>query len=244
MAVPGRYLARRFRRGAATYLAAYVETVQKEVLPTFSNLNERAKQIADDEFTRLGAEPASDDCGGDLGSLAEVAQEKGEVFYNTMDALRRTSLTLYTVGLFHLLEQQLCDLCRDASFGVRPPNDTKLEVVAKWYQQHFRVDLSTLASWRSIVELRHLANTAKHGTGSASKQLRNLRPDLFEDPRLRELMPDAPELYTSSHVGLPLAGQNLFVSDETFAEYGSAAFEFIIDIAQHFEAMTDDLFFE
>ena len=37
---------------------------------------------------------------------------------------------------------------------------------------------------------------------------------------------------------------NLFVSDETFAEYGSAAFEFIIDIAQHFEAMTDDLFFE
>lgn len=243
MPVPGRYLARRFRRGAGTYVATYVATVRDEIIPTFSNLNARATQIAEAEFARLGAQPAGDGCEEDLGSLAEAAQEKGEIFYNTMDALRRTSLTLYAIGLFHLLEQQLCDLCRDASFGVKPPQDTKLEVLVSWYRKHFGVDLDALSAWPAVNELRLLANTAKHGAGSSAKQLRELRPDLFEDPQLRDLMPDMPELYTTAHVHLPLAGQDLFVSGETFAAYGAAAFEFINEIAQHFEGKADDLFF-
>lgn len=243
MPVLGSLLARRFRRGAATYIAFYVATVQNEIIPTFANLNTRATQIADEEFKRLSSQPAGEDCDGHLGSLAEAAQEKGEIFYNTMDALRRTSLTLYAVGLFHLLEQQLCDLCRDGSFGVEPPGDTKLEGLVTWYGKHFGVDLRALPTWNAIDELRLLANTAKHGTGASSKQLRTLRPDLFEDPRLRELLPDAPDLYTARHVRLPLAGQDLFVSDDTFAAYGAAAFDFINEIAQHFEARADDLFF-
>ena len=243
MPVPGRYLARRFRRGAATYIATYVATVIDEVIPTFSNLNARATQIAEAEFVRLSSQPAGDDCDGDLGSLAEAAQEKGEIFYNTLDGLRRTSLALYAVGLFHLLEQQLCDLCRDASFGINPPGDTRLEGLVPWYRKHFRVDLHALPAWQAIDELRLLANTAKHGSGSSARQLRELRPDLFEDPRLRDLLPDMPELYTTPHVRLPLAGQDLFVSDDTFAAYGAAAFEFINEIAQHFEDKADDLFF-
>ena len=243
MPVPGRYLARRFRRGAATYIATYVATVRDEVIPTFSNLNARATQIAEAEFVRLSSQPAGDDCDGDLGSLAEAAQEKGEIFYNTLDGLRRTSLALYAVGLFHLLEQQLCDLCRDASFGINPPGDTRLEGLVPWYRKHFRVDLHALPAWQAIDELRLLANTAKHGSGSSARQLRELRPDLFEDPRLRDLLPDMPELYTTPHVRLPLAGQDLFVSDDTFAAYGAAAFEFINEIAQHFEDKADDLFF-
>lgn len=243
MPVPGRYLARRFRRGAATYISTYIATVQNEIIPIFSNLNARAKQIADVEYTRLSAQPARGDCGGDLGSLAEAAQEMGEIFYNTMDALRRTSLTLYAVGLFHLLEQQLCDLCRDASFGIDPPHDTKLEGLVHWYLTHFRVDIRALPAWQAIDELRLLANTAKHGSGSSARQLRKLRPDFFEDPRLRDLVPDMPELYTTTQVRLPLAGQDLFVSDDIFAAYGAAAFEFITAIAAHFEARADELFF-
>lgn len=243
MPVPGRYLARRFRRGAATYIATYVATVKDEIIPTFSRLNERATQIAEAEFARLSVQPAGDDSEGDLGSLAEAAQEKGEIFYNTMDALRRTSLTLYAVGLFHLLEQQLCDLCRDDSFGIDPPHDTRLDGLGPWYQKYFCVDLHALPAWQAIDELRLVANTAKHGSGSSAKQLRKLRPDLFEDPRLRDLMPDMPELYTITHVRLPLAGQDLFVSDDIFAAYGEAAFELINEIAQHFEARSDDLFF-
>ena len=243
MPVPGRYLARRLLRGAATYIATYVATVKDEIIPTFSNLDARATQVAEAEFARLYAQPTDDICDDDLGSRAEAAQEKGEIFYTTMDALRRTSLALYAVGLFHMLEQQLCDLCRDASFGIKPPYDTRLETLVPWYRKHFHVDLHALKAWQAIDELRLLANTAKHGSGSSAKRLRELRPDLFQDPRLRDLMPDMPELYTTTHVRLPLAGQDLFVSDDIFAAYGAAAFEFISEIAQHFEANGDDLFF-
>jgi hypothetical protein len=60
--------------------------------------------------------------------------------------------------------------------------------------------------------------------------------------RLLDLVPDMPKLYTTTHVRLPLAGQDLFVSDDTFAAYGAAAFELIHEIAQCFEAKADDLF--
>ncbi|KQV88064.1 hypothetical protein ASC91_14620 [Pelomonas sp. Root1237] len=225
------------------YVAGYTETVQTEILPVFSGLNERASRIAEAEFARLGAEPASHEFDGDFGDFADGAQEAGEAFYNTMDSLRRTSLTLYAVGLFHLLEQLLCDLCRDASFDVNPPSDTKLDVVADWYRRHFRVDLRALPSWQRVDELRLVANTAKHGAGSSATQLRALRPDLFEDPSLRELMPDAPELYTASHVRLPLAGQDLFISAQDFAAYARATGDFLDEIVGQFEAMADEHFF-
>ena len=244
MPVSGRYIARRFRRGAATYLAAYARSVQDEILPSFADLETRANKAAESEYERLIAQPASDDFDGDLSSLAEAAEEAGHVYYDTMDRLRRASLTLYSVGLFHLLEQELAACCRDASFGVNPPSDTKLEVVAGWYKKYFRVDLKALRTWASIDELRLLANTAKHGDGPSARQLRAIRPDLFEDPRIRERLSDFPFMYTSSHVQQPLAGEDLFISDDTFAAYGDSAYEFIIEIAQHFESNADELFFQ
>ena len=243
MPVTGRYIARRIRRGVATYMATYVMTVQNEVLPAFAELNTRSDQIAKTEYDRLSSQPAPIDFDGDLSSFAEAATEKGQIYYNTMSALRRTSLTLYSVGLFHLLEQQLADLCRDGSFGLEPPKESTLETVVTWYKKNFRVDLRTLATWKKIDELRLVANTAKHGHGASSRQLRKLRPDLFQDPELRELLPDFPEMWSAAHVRLPLAGQDFFVSDEAFAEYGAAAFELVNELSQHFEARADEHFF-
>lgn len=113
MPVTGRFLASRFRGGAGVYLSTYVMMVQTEVLPVFANLGTRASRISDSEFDRLKALPTPLDCDGDLSFLAERAQEKGEAYYTTMDNLRRASLTLYTVGLFHLTEQHLANFCRD-----------------------------------------------------------------------------------------------------------------------------------
>ena len=243
MPITGRNLARRFRRDLATHIAVFVEAVQTTVFPTFSGLNVKAKQVADQEFLRLSSEPVGSNSDGDASTLAEIAQEKGEVYYNTMHSLHCTSIALHTVGLFHLLEQKLCDCCRDASFGIDPPSDTKLDIVSKWYQQHFLLNLENLSQWKSINELRHLANTIKHGEGGSSKKLRALRPDLFEDPRLKDLMPDFPKLYTTSSIRLPIAGQDVFASEEIFSEYGTAVFEFINEISKHFESKADDLFF-
>ena len=58
--------------------------------------------------------------------LAERAHDKGLVFYETMYGLRQSVLNLFAVGLFHRLEQELADLCRDGAFmvdrldGLRP----------------------------------------------------------------------------------------------------------------------------
>lgn len=243
MPVTGRYLARRVRRGVAVYLATYVTMVQNEVLPVFANLEAKANRISVSEFDRLKAQSLPFNFDDELGSLAERAQETSEVYYKTMDSLHRSTITLYAVGLFHLVEQNLADLCRDRSFGIGAPKDTKIEEVGKWFKNHFNLDLKTLDSWGEMDELRLLANTAKHGNGPSAVQLRKVRPDLFENPQIRELLPESPGMYTSSNIYLPLAGQDLFVSEDIFAAYGASAFEFACDIARHFESKSDDLYF-
>lgn len=137
MPATGQYIARRFRRGVAPQLATYVTTVQSELLPLFANISARADQIAKDEFERLQASPAGEVDEGDIGSLAEMAQEKGEMFFNALDMLHKTSLTLYTIGLFHLLEQQLAAVCHDAIFD-SPPNDARLDKTAAWLKTNLR----------------------------------------------------------------------------------------------------------
>lgn len=243
MPVTGRYIARRFRRGAATYIAAYVTAVKNEILPVFGELSTKATQVSEKEFQRLNSHAAPSYLEADLSSLAEAAAETGQLYFNTMSALRRTSLTLYSVGLFHLLEQLLADLCRDESFGIEPPQDSKLEIVVTWYKKHFRLNLKSLESWTSIDELRLLANAAKHGDGPSTTKLRKLRPDLFQDPQILEQLPDFPNMYTAAHVRVPLAGQDIFVSESTFDDYGGSVFEILIEIAEHFEAQTDTHFF-
>jgi len=207
----------------------------------FENISARADQITKDEFERLQASPAGEGDEGDLGSLAEMAQEKGEMFFNALDMLHKTSLILYTIGLFHLLEQQLAAVCHDAIFD-SPPNDTKLDKTAAWLKTNLEIDIRTLPSWGAIDELRMLANSAKYGEGSAVRQLRAIRPELFEDPRLRDLMPEHPDIYTSVKVRTPLAGQGIYVSEHHFIAYGNSAFDFAIEIAHYFECKPNDHF--
>jgi hypothetical protein len=160
-------------------------------------------------------------------------------FYETMVAKRQATLNLFSAGLFHLVEQQLTRLCDDASFPLEPP-DTKLEAAAGWYRRYFRLDPKELRSWAKIDELRLLANAVKHAEGSAARQLRERRPDLFEHPRLRKHWPDAPEIQRP--VRQPLAGGDLYVTDKHFADYASAAVDFFHALAEYFEQHGDDAY--
>ena len=242
MAVTGRYLANRVRHSVATYVRSYVTIVQKDVLPVFSNLNERATKIRDDEYKRLCELPAPDDFDGDLSQIAEQSHEAGLAFYKTMTDLRQATITLYTVGLFHSLEQHLREICDDASFGVPPPGDTKLSLLIAWYRKNFRLDLTSLSTWQQIDTLRLIANTAKHGAGDSETQLRRRCPALFEDQGLRELLPDFPEMYTSPNTRLPLAGQDLFISEAAFEGFGASAIAFTEEIAEHFQSHSEHFF--
>jgi hypothetical protein len=216
------------------YVKAYGECVLADVVPIFDTLSQRADEIADAEFKRLGSLPDGEDCDGDMGDLAEAAQDKGQVFYDTMIAIRQTTLNLFAAGLFHLLEQQLADLCRDGAFHVPPPSDTKLKVVATWYREYFDLDLTSLPSWPMIEQLRLISNSVKHGEGGSAAKLRALRPDLFQDPRLRTLFPDFEELLSGSPLHNPMAGEDFFLTAEAFAEFNRAAVSFISEVAGYF----------
>ena len=201
----------------------------------FSDLEKKADEVADAAFQRYGDEPAGPDFDGDMSVFAERAEQKGQAFYETMYPLRQAALNLFTAGLFHLLEQQLASLCHDAAFDVPPPGDTKLAVVVKWYRDHFCLDLETLPEWAPIQELNYIANTVKHAEGPSAEKLRNVRPELFHH------LPDS-FLLAELPVRLPLAGDDLYVTDDLFREYSHAATQFFTTIAAYFETHRDDYF--
>jgi hypothetical protein len=85
-----------------------------------------------------------------------------------------------TAALYHLVEQQVCYLCRLAFYGPQgvPLNPgTSISLL-----RALDVDVTTFTSWLRIDELRHLANCVKHAEGNSCEQLRKIRPDLFEKP--------------------------------------------------------------
>lgn len=231
MAVSARYIEWRVRSVALQQVAAYVDFMLREIIPVFANMEQRAEAAAASEYERLSSELAGEFWDGDIDTLAEQAHDKGLAIYETLNGLRQSVLNLFAVGLFHLLEQEIADLCRDASFDVEPPNDTKLDPVADWYKEHFDLDLRSLPSWAKVDELRLVANVTKHAEGNSARRLRELRPALFQLPSLRE-MGFAPGSWPISR---PLAGDDLYVTAENLQEYGQAAVDLISEIANHFK---------
>lgn len=239
MPVTGRYLARRFRHSVIPFVRAYGYCVMENVIPSFSHLSERASEVAASALIELGN--TEDDC-CEVRDAADAAQDRAYVFYTTMTAMRQTSLNLYAAGLFHLLEQQLADMCHDGAFDGPPPSDSKLEAVTKWYHKNFKLDLAKLFTWQKIDHLRLLANSIKHGEGSSSRQLRGICPAIFIDPSLRDLVP----IYQSKFVPatrLPLAGQDIFVTTLIFEQFSEAANCFVGEIADYFDTEKDTEFF-
>lgn len=234
MAVNGIYMAFRVRGGVLPYVRAYGDCVLNDLLPGFRDLEQRAQEVADTEFERLGSEPAGEDCDGDMSVAAETAQEQGQAFYETMSGLRQATLNLFAAGLFHLIEQQLADLCWDGAFRVPEPGDTKLSVVAKWYLRHFGIDLTRLKNWATIDELRLVANTVKHTEGGSAEALRARRPSIFQHPDLADFR-QIPSAIAARPIRLPLAGDDLYVTEAMIREYAAGATEFFEAIAAYFE---------
>jgi hypothetical protein len=180
-----------------------------------------------------------------LSELIPTLEEfDGRASYGTIVALRQTTLNLFTVGLFHLLEQHIADLCHDGPLLnealIRPPNDTKLNHVVKWYRRHFHLDLETLPNWSMIDELRLVANATKHGEGDSAQQLRDRRPQLLQDPVLGELLPK--EWNKETTVRIPLAGEDLYITEGVFQEYSQAVNGFVDAIAAHFEHQGEETY--
>jgi hypothetical protein len=226
-------------------IIAFRKYIFRDVLPAFGNLDKRAEEVANEYFNLIGSQPAGEDCDIDMADVAEAAHSRSLSWYEMMTSLRQSMLNLLAAGLFHLAEQQLAMVCRDAGFTMEPPRDTKLEEIKKWHAAHLHLDLETLPSWHLIDELRLVANAVKHAEGSATRQLRRLRPELFSNPDFEEIYKEFEEHgieRTMRHVSTPLSGEEFFVSEKLLKAYADAAESFFIEIAAHFKAHSDDYY--
>jgi hypothetical protein len=240
MAVTGVYMAMRVRDSPLPYVRDFVGYILHDVIPTFNDLGARADKKASDEFQRLCSQPAYHDSYVDMDALAEAAQDTGVAFHQRMFALRQTVLNLFSLGLFHLLEQQVAGLCHDGAFIVDPPEGGLRSELPDWYSKQFGLDLRSLSSWSLINELRVVANVTKHAEGSAARELRALRPALFIPSCFSEPHPELVQF--TRPMSSPLAGDDLYVTPEILQEYGEAAVRFLSEIEVHFQEHRDDYY--
>jgi hypothetical protein len=73
MAVGGSYLAFQLRVGALPCFRVYKESILKDTLAGFANIEQRADEVAEAAFKRMGSRPATDNFDGDMSREAEVA---------------------------------------------------------------------------------------------------------------------------------------------------------------------------
>jgi hypothetical protein len=240
----GGYLASQVRRRAIGPIRAFREYIFREVVTHFTNLNQRADQVGNDYYDRAISQPADEDFDGDLSGFAEDARDCALNWYEMMRSLRQTMLNLLAAGLFHLTEQQLATLGQDAGFENRQPKSTALEEVVKWYQSALRMDLRSLPEWPLIDELRLVANATKHAEGKSSGDLRKLRPDLFFDPKLAGLFAGEgiKDYFLNRPISAPLAGEDLFVTEDALRFYAEGVEMFFREIADQFDAKEDEYY--
>lgn len=72
--------------------------------------------------------------------------------------------------------------------------------------------------------------------------LRAIRPDLFQDPAIRKYFPDLGDILQSPQVRLPMSGEDIFVTQEVFSDFGKAAVCFITEIADYFASHKNELY--
>jgi len=72
------------------------------------------------------------------------------------------------------------------------------------------IDVGRFPEWPKLVELRLVANVAKHAEGDSASKLEEIRPDLFVAPSIRD-MPPFLHWKVPRHVYKPLSGEDLYV---------------------------------
>jgi hypothetical protein len=97
------------------------------------------------------------------------------------------------------------------------------------------VRLEDVHGWSTIKELRAVGNAIKHADGASADVVRNLRPELFTAPVLRQTA------YTSRPerpIFMPLAGDDLYVTEEDFRSYVTEVVGFLEAFASVIEERT------
>ena len=217
-------------------LLVFREVVMDRALTLFDNLERESEEASDAVWARSGARPGSLPDFTDLADYAEAAIEAGVDFYTSRISARQGLLNLFSVGLYHRLEQQLLFLLRRELLPAGSEFDTPRMNLQELERQLalYGIALTNLAGYSRVSDLRLLANTVKHADGSSARALFARRPELFMRPGVWAdvRLGDAPDLPT---VYSPLAGEDVYVTPEVLDDSFDAAACFLRALADALE---------
>jgi len=151
----------------------YISQVEKitslledTILPKFNDIEEQSERASDEAWEEAMNQPATEDC--DPSDFVEAAVGAGVSTYQILTGLRQGMINFFVAAIYQCFEQQLQEF-----HSINPYRFSLLRVC-------YKTDVKT---WKEIHrELRLVANTAKHGKGKSSEELRKIRRDLFRPP--------------------------------------------------------------
>jgi hypothetical protein len=210
------------------------KAIFERLLPAFANIEAESKVVEQNEWQRLGSMPGTGD--EDPADLAEAAFGAGLAHHEAAIAARQIMINTMATTLHHLFEQQVIAFCRHELLDNKKKEN--LYTTFDWREAIVRVkdslqiDCEKFSSYSRITELRRLGSAIKHADGRSADELRRMRPEMFIHPALREDKRIIPP--THLPIYMPLAGQDLFVTEADLKEYFNAVREFWNDMMSPF----------
>jgi len=213
-----------FNNEFTNQLNTIVDTLENRLLPVFDGIADEARKVSEDEWGRLMSLPGSGE--EDPSDMAEAAEQAGATHYESIYGIRQGVLNLFAVSLYHIFEQQLFFFARKEILpggeGVRSKR-FKVQDLQKRLLE-IGIDLNIFCTWKTVEELRLVANTVKHAEGDSATKLHKLRPDLFKHPEaLGRSISGNEKIH---RVYQPLIGDDLYISLPVIKEYKDALIRF------------------
>ena len=216
-------------------LNAIVDTLEGRLLLTIGkdDIEEESNWITDEAFDRYKSTPGTGE--EDPSCLAYRAERAGISHYILMSGIRQGMLNLFAAALHQAFEQQIILFHRKNVLCKDEENESKKFSLSE-FQKRLKecgIYITDFSFWPKIDELRLVANTAKHGEGDSSHKLREIRPDMFQNPHLSGFSEfiSGPAL----QVFQPLVGEGLYVSVQDIRDYRDHLVRFWSELANAME---------
>lgn len=217
----------RFKHDFIPAIRRIEDVFLQRLQPTFASIGAESEKLKSDLWDEASAIPCYD---GDLdeGQIAESVETAAVSHYLSLKGMEQGLLNCCALFLYHSYEQHLMLFLRQELLGWKERNNKRLYThdEARNRLKLANVDITKFASWPKIEELRHLANTIKHGEGKSSEVLALNAPHLFEIPVL--INGGA----VSAPVYRPLLGEDICVTPKDIHDYANALESFWLEMGQ------------
>jgi hypothetical protein len=204
----------------------FYKTMKNRLIATFNTIDEESEKLSNEKWEELSNNAYSPDI--DPADLAEAARDEGIDYYFMLSGIKQTLLNVSATGMYHLFEQQVLFFLRREILHPTEENNKKLMKINVFKERLLRqnIDIELFPSWETITELKWLSNSIKHAEGYSANKLRQLRPNLFSPPAIRENGMDLFGGKPASNIYMPLSGEDLYVSEKDLEKYKNAISNF------------------